>query len=81
MIYFNKIYQLCNPAKHLWWFCPWPNTQTTVCSWNDHFSIMTERIRSPESYEEIFSSLPKVRSSFEFNNLTLKKCTEPSIDI
>ena len=36
---------------------------------------------SPESYEELFPSFPKVRSSFEFNNLTLIKCNENSIDL
>ncbi|CAF1238043.1 unnamed protein product [Rotaria magnacalcarata] len=77
---FDRNNRWCDPEKSLWWFCPWPGAET-ICSWHQHFSITDQRTRSPESYEEIFSSLPKVRSSFEFNNLTLKKCTEPSIDI
>jgi hypothetical protein len=36
---------------------------------------------SSESYKDLFSSLPKVRSSFEYNNLTLIKCDEDSIDL
>ncbi|CAF0998422.1 unnamed protein product [Rotaria sordida] len=81
ILFFNKNHQLCDPAEQLSWFCPWPDPQTTVCTWDDHFPTITERVRSPESYEEFFSSLPRIQNPFEYNNLTLIECHEPSIDI
>ncbi|CAF2976626.1 unnamed protein product, partial [Rotaria sp. Silwood2] len=77
---FIKNYRWCDPEKPLWWFCPWPDAET-ICSWDDHFPIIDKKIRSPEYYEKLFSSLPKIQSSFEFNNLTFVKCTETSIDL
>ncbi|CAF0998345.1 unnamed protein product [Rotaria sordida] len=77
---FNKNKQWCDPGKPLWWFCPWPDART-ICSWDDHFPITDQQIRSPEYYEKLFSSLPKIQSPFEFNNSTFVKCTETSIDI
>ncbi|CAF1544451.1 unnamed protein product, partial [Adineta steineri] len=81
ILYSNRTNQLCDPAKPLWWFCSWPDPQTTVCTWNNHFPTITEQIRSPESYEQLLLSLPKVQSSFQFNNLTFQQCTEQSIDL
>lgn len=34
---FNHRNQLCNPEEALWWFCPWPDPKTSVCSWDNHF--------------------------------------------
>lgn len=45
ILFFNQKNQLCNPAAHLSWFCPWPDPQTTVCSWDDHFPITPGQIR------------------------------------
>lgn len=45
LLYFNKKTQLCNPEEHLWWFCPWPDSKTTVCAWDEHFPIKPEQIR------------------------------------
>ncbi|CAF2972598.1 unnamed protein product [Rotaria sp. Silwood2] len=45
ILFYNKEHKLCDPAKHLPWFCPWPDPQTTVCAWDDHFPITKGRIR------------------------------------
>jgi hypothetical protein len=45
LIFLYKKDELCDPTDHLYWFCPWPDPKTTVCSWNDHFSIKEEQIR------------------------------------
>jgi len=45
IIFINQKNQLCDPGEHLWWFCPWPDPQTTVCSWDDHFPMIQEQIR------------------------------------
>ncbi|UJR29865.1 hypothetical protein I4U23_017413 [Adineta vaga] len=78
-IFFNKN-SWCNPEKPLWWFCPWPG-QETICSWDEHYPKINQNNRSPEYYEQFLQSLPKRRSSFVFNNSTLSKCNESSIDL
>ncbi len=48
IIYYLFFYQkilLCDPTKHLWWFCSWPDPQTTVCTWDEHFPRPREQIR------------------------------------
>jgi hypothetical protein len=45
ILFFNQKSQLCDPSQHLWWFCPWPDPQTTVCSWDEHFPMMKKRIQ------------------------------------
>lgn len=44
-VFFNTKYELCDPAKPLWWFCPWPDIHATVCTWSEHFPITNEHIR------------------------------------
>lgn len=34
--FFNKKDYWCDPAKPLWWFCPWPGPEA-VCTWDQHF--------------------------------------------
>jgi hypothetical protein len=43
--FFNKQNQWCDPEKHLWWFCPWPDPQTTVCTWDQHFPTINNQIQ------------------------------------
>ncbi|UJR29866.1 hypothetical protein I4U23_017414 [Adineta vaga] len=81
LLTFYPLERICDPAEHLSWFCSWPDPQTTVCSWDDHFPTLTETSRTPQAYHNLFSSLPKRRSSFVFNNSTLSKCNESSIDL
>ncbi|CAF1124645.1 unnamed protein product [Adineta ricciae] len=78
-IFSNKT-SWCNPEQSLWWFCPWPGPET-VCSWDEHFSKANPNNRSPASYHKVLRSLPKRRSSFLFNNLTLTQCNESSLDL
>ncbi|CAF1339257.1 unnamed protein product [Adineta steineri] len=78
--YFHKKNGWCDPEKELWWFCSSPGNET-ICSWNKHFPTIDKNNRSPESYEQLLLSLPKVQSSFQFNNLTFQQCTEQSIDL
>jgi hypothetical protein len=45
IVFINKESQLCDPTEHLNWFCSWPDPETTVCSWDDHFPARTNQIR------------------------------------
>ncbi len=44
-VFFNSTNQLCDPTKHLSWFCSWPDPETTVCSWENHFPTISKKIR------------------------------------
>jgi hypothetical protein len=45
ILFLNQKNRLCDPTQPLWWFCPWPDPQETVCSWDQHFPKLNEKIR------------------------------------
>jgi len=45
LICFNENFEFCNPGEALWWFCPWPDPKTTVCSWDKHFPLINPKHR------------------------------------
>jgi hypothetical protein len=41
---FHREKPWCDPEQHLYWFCSWPDPETTTCSYQDHFPTTSEAV-------------------------------------